>query len=44
MVVLALGLGGLGLRLGFWGWGFQLLGFGTCGVRPSGFLGLGLAT
>ena len=29
--------------LGFWGWGFQLMGFGTCGVGPSGFFGLGLS-
>ena len=21
----------------FWGWGFQLMGFGACGVGPSGF-------
>ena len=32
-----------GLRLGFWGWGIQLMGFGACGVGPSGFLGLGLS-
>ena len=34
---------GLGLRLGFWGWCFQLMGFGACGVGPSGFVGLGLS-
>ena len=28
---------GLGLILGFWGWGFQLMGFGACGVGPSFF-------
>ena len=28
--------------LGFWGWSFHLMGFGACGVEPSGFLGLGL--
>ena len=37
------GLWGLGLILGFWGWGFQLIGFGACGVGPSGFFGLGLS-
>ena len=25
--------------LGFWGTGFQLMGFGACGVGPSGFFG-----
>ena len=35
--------GGWGLILGFWGWGFQLMGFGACGVGPSGFFGLGLS-
>ena len=29
--------------LGFWGWGFQSMGFGACGVGPSGFLGLGFS-
>ena len=29
------------ITLGFWGWGFQLMGFGACGVGPSGFFGLG---
>ena len=28
---------------GFWGWGFHLMGFGACGVWPSGFFGLGLS-
>ena len=36
------GLGGWGCGGGvfilvFWGWGFLLLGFGACGVGPSGF-------
>ena len=43
MVVWGLGFLDLGLRLGFWGWGFQLLGFGACGVGPSGLRGLGLS-
>ena len=31
-----------GVMLGFWGKGVQLLGFGVCGARPSGFFrGLG---
>ena len=29
--------------LGFWSWGFQLMWFGACGVRPSGFFGLWLS-
>ena len=29
--------GGLGLGLGFWGWDFQLMGFGAFGVGSSGF-------
>ena len=37
-----LGFLGSGLLLGFWGWGFQLMGFGACGVGPSGFFGFGL--
>ena len=37
------GFWGWGLVLGFWGCGFQLMGFGACGVGPSGFLGLGLS-
>ena len=37
-----LGFLGCGVILGFWGWGFQLMGFGACGVGPSGFFGLGL--
>ena len=32
-----LGFWGWGLILGFCGWGFQLMGFGVCGVGPSGF-------
>ena len=35
--------GVLGLILGFWGSGFQLMGFGACGVGPSGFVGFGLS-
>ena len=38
-----LGFWGLGLISGFWGWGFQLMGFGACGVGPSGFFGFGLS-
>ena len=34
---------GLGLILGVWGWGFQLMGFGACGVGPYGFFGFGLS-
>ena len=34
---------GWGLILGFGGRGFQLMGFGACGVGPSGFFGLGLS-
>ena len=30
---------GWGVGLGFCGWGFQLMGFGVCGVGPSVFLG-----
>ena len=41
MVVRGLGFWGLGLILGFWG--FQLMGFGACGVGPSGFFGLGFS-
>ena len=37
------GVWGLGLRLGFWGWCFQLMGVGACGVGPSGFYGFGLS-
>ena len=36
-----LGSWGWGLRLGFWVWDFQLMGFGACGVRPFG-LGLSI--
>ena len=43
MVVWGLGFWGWGLILGIWGWGFQLMGFGACGVGPSGFFGLGLS-
>ena len=35
-----LGFWGWDLRSGFCGWGFQLIGFGACGVGPSGFLGV----
>ena len=35
------GLGFWGLILGFWGWGFQLMWFGACGVGPSGFFQVG---
>ena len=28
---------------GYLGWGFQLMGFGACGVGPSGYYGLGLS-
>ena len=31
------GVLGLGSYIGFLGWGFQLMGFGACGVGPSGF-------
>ena len=41
MVVCGLGFLGWVLELGFWGWGFQLMGFGACGVGPSGFFGVG---
>ena len=41
MVVWGLGFWGWGLILGFLGWGFQLMGFGACGVEPSGFFGYG---
>ena len=43
MMVWGLGFWGWGLILGFLGWGFQLMGFGACGVGPSGFFGLGLS-
>ena len=36
-----LGFWGWGLILGFGGWGFQLMGFGACGVGPSGFFWVG---
>ena len=42
MVVWGLGLWCWGPRLGFWGWDFQLMGFGFCGVGPSKFFGFGL--
>ena len=32
-----LGLWGCGLRFGFWGWGFQLMWFGACGMGISGY-------
>ena len=38
-----LGFWGLGLMFGFRGWGFQLMGFGACGVELAGFFGLGLS-
>ena len=38
-----LGFWGWGLRFGFLGCGFQLIGFGACDVGPSGFFGLGLS-
>ena len=37
------GVLGLGSYIGFWGWGFQLMEFGACGVGPSGFFGLELS-
>ena len=43
MVAWGLGFWGWGLGLGIWGWDFQLMGFGACGVRPSGFFGFGLS-
>ena len=36
-----LGFWGLDLESGFWGWGFQLMGFWACGVRPSGVFEVG---
>ena len=33
--------GVLGLGLGFWGWGFQLMDFRACDVGLSGFYGVG---
>ena len=41
MVVWGLGFWGCDLELGFYGWGFQLIGFGECGVEPSWFFGVG---
>ena len=35
------GLAFWGLGFGFWGWPFQLMGFRDCGVRSSGFFGIG---
>ena len=35
------GLGGWGPGLDPWGWGFQFMGFGACGVGPSGVFGVG---
>ena len=29
--------------LGFWGWGFQLMGFKACGAGPSGVFWVGLS-
>ena len=37
------GVLGLGLTFGYWGWIFQFIEFGTCGVGPSGFFRLGLS-
>ena len=37
------GVSGLGSYIGFSGWGFRLMGFGACGMGPSGFFGLGLS-
>ena len=37
---LRFGVWGLCLELGFWGLGFQLIGFWACGVRPSGVFGV----
>ena len=37
-----LGFWGWRLRIGFWDRSFQLMGFGACGVGPSGLFGLGL--
>ena len=34
-------LWGSGLELGFWGLGFQLIGFGACDVQPSGSFEIG---
>ena len=33
--------GGLGFGVGVLDWGFQLMGFGACGVGPSVFFGVG---
>ena len=41
MVIWGLRPRGWGLGLGFWGWGFQLMGFGASGVGPSGVFGVG---
>ena len=38
-----LGFWAWGLILGFLGRGFQVMGFGACGVVTSGFFGLGLS-
>ena len=44
LIYVGLGVGVGSLGQGFWGWGFQLMGFGACGVRPRlGLLGLGLS-
>ena len=40
LIYSGLGVGG-GVLV--WVFGFQLMGFGACGVGPSGFLGLGLS-
>ena len=36
-----LGFWGCSLILGFWGWGFQLMGCEACGVELCGFFGYG---
>ena len=35
--MVVLGLRVLGVGLGSWGWGFQLMGFGACGMGLSWF-------
>ena len=41
LLILGLGFRGWGLELGSWGWGFQLMWIGACGVGPSWFFGVG---
>mgnify|MGYP001804836506 CR=1 FL=1 len=38
---LVLELWGSGIESGFWGWGFQLIGFEACDVELSGSFGIG---